>query len=450
MDRIPNAAKTLGLTALLAAAAVLQTAGEASAQRQPRRVYNPVTKQSQPERRPRQAASQLAWQAPAVQQAAQEQAVERVDQQAIERAALQQAVVTERAATGEFINYEAAYVEPAGHHASCGCGDCLAMGCGEVVGPGCGGACGDIACGGGCCPPARIYTGFEFTFVKARFEQNVAFTEFVGNGTGGDTFTDTEFDYDLVLTPRVFLGWEHANGLGLRATWWHFDNNADQVTASPDDSGFGRINHPEFANLDISSTDPNDILRANSHLNAYAIDLEATHTTSFCGWDLGVAGGVRYAFVEQGYRAEVETTDTSNNNARVIDGSIDYLQSIEGFGPTISLSASRPLTQRASLFGKARGSLLFGDGEARLSGGEEITNNGFTFTTDRTTNRDDVMSVAEMQVGFRWQGGEPCYTFRPFLTLAMEGQVWNGAGSATSEDGTLGFFGFSSQLGFEW
>lgn len=436
MDRTRQLAKKLGLTALLAALAVLQPTGEAAAQRQPRMVYNPVTRQTEPEIQPQQASRQLAWQAPAVQQPVKQQP-------AIQQAAtVQQPVIEE-------VQFEAdaQYVEPQGHHAACGCGDCAATGCGDLI-------CETPACGGavGCpCPPANLYVGFEFTFVKPRFEKNVAFTTFETNGTGADVFTETEFDYDLVLTPRVFLGWEHSDGVGMRATWWQFDNDADLITASPPTNGLGQITHPGFADIDISSTDPDDIFRASSHLNAYTIDLEATKATSFCGWDLGVAGGVRYAYAEQGYEAEVETADTSVASGRTIDGTISYMQSIEGVGPTVSLSASRPLTCRASLFCKARGSLLFGDGESRLSGAEEaLAAGGFQFTTDRTTNRDDVMSIAEMQLGFRWQGGEPCYTFRPFLTMAMEGQVWNGAGSAVSEDGTLGFFGFSSQIGLEW
>jgi hypothetical protein len=34
-----------------------------------------------------------------------------------------------------------------------------------------------------------------------------------------------------------------------------------------------------------------------------------------------------------------------------------------------------------------------------------------------------------------------------FLRTALEGQVWQGAGSATNEDGDLGFFGLNVALG---
>lgn len=436
MDRISKALKTYGSVALLAAAGVLMHGDWAVAQQRGRMVYNPVTRQSQPEQAPRRA--------PTPQRPRQAAS-------AVQQASMPAAPRADEAVYQEY--EEQAYLDQACHQAGCDCADCCGpiAGCGDLVGCGSAGCevadCGGCVVGGGCAP-ATFYSGFEFTFVKPRFERNVAFSTLVGDGAGNDVFTETEFDYDLELTPRVFLGWRHCDGVGLRATWWHFDNDAAPAVGSPVDTGFGRISHPEFEDVDISTGDFEDLFTGTSHLNAYSIDLEATMETEFCGWDLGVAGGIRYAFAEQGYLAEVESDGA---NARIIDGRISYLQSIEGIGPTISLSASRPLTCRASLFCKARGSLLYGDGESRLSAQEDaLTGGGFTFTTNRTTNRDDVLSIAEMQLGFRWQGGEPCYTFRPFLTMAMEGQVWNGAGSATSADGTLGFFGFATQLGLEW
>jgi len=103
-----------------------------------------------------------------------------------------------------------------------------------------------------------------------------------------------------------------------------------------------------------------------------------------------------------------------------------------------------------STFCKARGSVLFGDGESHLNAGEDLdlTN---SFTTTRVTSRDDLLSIAEIQVGVRWQARS--YRGRiltPFLTTAFEGQIWNGAGNASSEEGNLGFFGFNSGFGVNW
>src|SRR5690606_1729620 len=67
----------------------------------------------------------------------------------------------------------------------------------------------------------------------------------------------------------------------------------------------------------------------------------------------------------------------------------------------------------------------------------------------RTTSRDDLLSIAEIQVGLQWHS--PYYqVYQPFFTVAMEGQIWNGAGNATSEQGTPGSFGFTSGAGLKW
>jgi hypothetical protein len=307
--------------------------------------------------------------------------------------------------------------------------------------------CGEPACCDVCAPTkprATFFAGFEATFVKPRFENNVAFTTMEADGASFESFTDTEFDYDLEFTPRVFLGWRHDDSVGLRATWWQFDHAAATASANPPANGFGSITHPTFGSVDISSIIPTDTFTAAADLNAYTIDIEATRETGFCGWDLGVAGGLRYAHSEQGYSAELR------DDTAALRGSIEYRQSIEGFGPTISLSAYRPIAGDAGFFCKARGSVLFGDGKSTLAAVEDADLTT-PFNTSRTTNRDDLLSIGEIQLGFRWQSlakrGQP---YRPFLTAAMEGQIWNGAGSATSEDGSLGFFGFNTGAGLTW
>ena len=310
--------------------------------------------------------------------------------------------------------------------------------CGE----GCDVACGGIIGGNARCRSARIYGGIEAVIVKPRFENNVAFSTEESDGSSFSSFSDTEFDYDLEITPRVFLGWQHGDGVGMRASWWQFDNAAAVASASPPANGFGEITHPQFGSVDISTVDPTDVFSATSELNVYAIDLELTKQALFCSWDLDIGCGVRYAFAEQRYQSQVRDDDN------VLRGQIDYRQSLEGIGPTISLGAVRPLTCKLSVFGKARGSVLFGDGESSLNAGEDLDLNN-SFTTTQATNRDDLLSIAEAQIGFMWQGDEGG-TVRPFLTVAMEGQVWNGAGNATSEDGTLGFFGLNLGGGVDW
>lgn len=329
------------------------------------------------------------------------------------------------------------FLGPVSHTEHFGCGDACSVECGDPV-------CRDLIENTADSSQARFYAAFEATIVKPRFEDNVAFTVMESDGASFESFTDTEFDYDLKFTPRVFLGWQHDDGVGLRATWWQFDHAAATASANPPANGFGSITSPTFGNVEISSAIPTDTYTAATSLNAYAIDIEATKETSFCSWDLGVAGGVRYAYSEQGYLAELR------DNANVVRDQINYRQSIEGFGPTISLSAYRPLASDAGFFCKTRASVLFGDGESSLAAVEDA-DLMTPFYTTRTTGRDDLLSIGEIQLGFRWQAIERRrQPYRPFLSVALEGQVWNGAGNASSEDGSLGFFGFNTGVGVGW
>ena len=181
---------------------------------------------------------------------------------------------------------------------------------------------------------------------------------------------------------------------------------------------------------------------AGSGLNAYTLDLEATKDQEFCSWTLGAACGLRYARVEQSYQSELRSATD------VLLGRIDFAHSVAGVGPTVSLAAGKPLTKRLSLVGRARGSVLFGDGQSRLSAGEDL-DLAAPMTTTRVTDRDDLLTIGEVQLALGWRAAT-CRSWQPFATVALEGQVWNGAGNASSEEGDLGFVGFNVGLGCDW
>jgi hypothetical protein len=419
---------------LLAAVALSITLGtSALAEPAPRRVYNPMTQRTEPEIRPRRVAS-VTGVAPKA-KAKKAGPTKRTVSRSID---YQQKDVRPDNAHPDFQVEQASY-ESDEYYDTCA-PDC---GCDDV----CTG-CGDIACGNcvtSCCSiESSLYIGFEATFVKPRFESNQAFTVMTSDGALFETFNEIEFDYDMEFTPRAFVGWQNCDGLGWRATWWQFDHSAADLSANPPANGFGEIALPPFGDVDISSNIATDTFSAVSDLNAYAVDLEATKQTSFASWNFGVGGGIRYASSEQHYFAQVRET------GNVLRDQVDYQHSIEGIGPTISIDACRPWSRQLGTFCKARGSVLFGDGESRLIAGEDL-DLANSFTTTRTTGRDDLLSIAEIQVGIRWQASQNRnLVLRPFLTSAFEGQIWNGAGNATSEEGNLGFFGFTAGGGLNW
>lgn len=340
-------------------------------------------------------------------------------------------------------------VMPAGFcsgSSDCCCGDCVESSCG----------CDDICCDdccGGCCEPScgvaggggfagagftpTLFAGYELTFLKPRFSENVAFTTLESDGANNDVFTDTEFDYDLEFTPRVWLAGQFHPSWSWRVTYWQFDQSPATETTSPPANGVGEITHPAFGDVDISSTIPADVFTSASDLNVYTIDVEALKHARLDGWQLGVGGGVRYASSEQNYFL------THTDGANVVE-TIDFTQELEGFGPTISLSGKRPLFERVNLVCTARGSLLYGDGMSRLDASEVIP---ATATTVRVRNREDLLTIGEARVGFDWMSNVRSRSWQWFWMTAMEGQVWGNAGNATSESADLGFFGFSVGTG---
>jgi hypothetical protein len=229
-------------------------------------------------------------------------------------------------------------------------------------------------------------------------------------------------------------------GRGWRVAYWQYDEEAETASASPPANGFGAITPPDFGDVDIGTAIPTDVFTANSRLNCYTVDLEATHEATRGLWLMGASYGVRFASMQQDYLAR------TRNAAGTLLGQIDYYRQQRGAGPTLALTAVRPMTDNLHMFGTARGSVLFGDTDANFFGGED-QDLATPFNTFRVTTRDDVWSIGEVQVGLRWLARRTSGGWQPFASGAAEGQIWNGAGSATSEDGDLGFVGFTVGIG---
>ncbi|MCA9262993.1 MAG: hypothetical protein KDA60_04070 [Planctomycetales bacterium] len=297
-------------------------------------------------------------------------------------------------------------------------------------------------CAGSCATCNRWSAGVEFTLLKPHFEGNPAFTVMTSDGVTGENYTDSEFGYDTEFSPRVWIETLSQESLGFRVVYWQFDHAASNATVSPDANGFGRIDHPAFGDVDLSTTIPNSVYSADSDVNAYTIDMEGTKSFACGAWAVTASGGLRFGEIDQTYRSVL--TDAQGQT----QGTINYDHRIQGVGPTISVRTQRPFSRYLSLFATGRGSLLYGDSDSSLLAIED-QNLDNSFTTRRTTSRNDVLPIGDIQVGFQvtpsaWG------VWQPYVHVAMEGQVWSGAGNASSEEGNLGFYGLNVALGFDW
>lgn len=151
---------------------------------------------------------------------------------------------------------------------------------------------------------------------------------------------------------RYQVGWANEAGLGVRGRYWSYFNYF----------GYAEPYAPARLGIELQ-----------------AADLEATVTQRVWNWDTVLAAGARYGRLNY-----------VNPTAGIFGvGNAAF----DGVGPTLALEGRRRLGSSGfSLYGNARGSLLFGT----------ITNQSIFTFMPRSTIYGEVMGVAENQLGIAW------------------------------------------------
>jgi hypothetical protein len=182
-------------------------------------------------------------------------------------------------------------------------------------------------------------------------------------------------DYDFEAAPRIWLGYQNANGLGARVRWFHFD-------ADGPNSGF-------LTSLRYST-----------------IDFEITDTFQLgCKWEGTLSGGLRLADYHETFQ-----NDPTN-----------FIDFDSGVGAVVGVELNRRISDRFGLFGLLRGSIILADG---------IDGDGGSY--------DDVgYSASEMQLGAEYHRaiGNGCTTM--FARVAAEAQYLSGVSDLDNESITL-------------
>jgi len=242
-------------------------------------------------------------------------------------------------------------------------------------------SCGYMACQ---CPTYRNgwFAGYEAVLVKPHFEDGVTFDP-------PGELDEPRFDYEF--SNRVFAGYRNCDGLGIRARYWNFDQNA---TLAVDEEFFS--------------------------MKAEVVDLEISKLGSICGIDFDLSGGIRYAAFE-----------TATVDAQL--PGFTLMQS-DKYGPTVALEALTPLgCSNFSFVGNFRASLLYGRSSFF---GDFI---GFIVDEDNLTD------VFESQIGIQYSH-EFCNGGQLVLRALIEGQLWGDALGGDTE--SLDFTDTSDNLGF--
>jgi hypothetical protein len=315
-------------------------------------------------------------------------------------------------------------------------------------------------------------------FLQPHFESNPAFILIRQQTVGGVTSAMTStpnLGYDATFAPRLSLTVAGESGLGLRTNWWHFDEDSHVVAAVNRDSTLNTlITTPQLVGVP-GFTSPGSVARkfhvfedaitASSHLGTHVWDWEVTKELHLSRWWLGLAGGVRYAYLTEGYQAlRVNSgSGTSGTSKVVVLADTDLVQTghnFSGAGPTAALETRYPLGDSGfSLYGLGRGSVLFGRNrtqsfQVNIESQQTIPKKGATVTSSSTTTfrgangHNDVLTLVDLEIGLEWsrQIGHA----RFFLQTGLVGSLWADAGNATSDRGDFWFFGMNLTAGISF
>jgi hypothetical protein len=393
-------------------------------------------------------------------------------------------------------------------------------------------------------PPLNFGVGV-YIFQPPHYTNNIAFTEISPSGV-----TQTNFGYQMMVAPRLWLGLTADNGLGVRMSWWHleeganslktlpFNNKASLVTQNNDTSlgiipaggkapttiisarpfpGFGIISPDTSVDLTgiipgsgtvpgsvggdntlpvgtaasalANGISPEVLTFANS-IKMDVWDWEATAGFNFGQYlAVGVGAGMRYAYISHSYTAQrmnKGAIDITVLDAGTAGDDVDLLnitedsavmfsgESFGGVGPTVSCSVqARVPWTNLTVFGNARGSLLFGQQKLQVFQrtkfignlvGESAADTDPTFPQDTlnftipftydafnqniVSGKDIWVPNLELEVGMGW--GMRVGRGDVFVQGSVVQQNWQHVGSATSLTGDLRLLGLSFIIGFDY
>ena len=230
--------------------------------------------------------------------------------------------------------------------------------------------------------PWHFFADGGINMVHTYFSSNPAFLISHRQGTGATATTLTRsptFDFDVDFAARASVGAINNNGLGFRMSWWRLDEYqtlpggaggspfAGTVVSSAPVYGVPGFSSPGRVAQQLGIF--NDQVAFTNRVRLQVWDWEGLWNRQGEQWGLLSSGGLRYGYLSEGYLAFRSNSGTSTvgrtKNNLIADGdTISSGRNFGGVGPTGALEVRRRLGRsRVSLYGLARGSLLFGHGK---------------------------------------------------------------------------------------
>ena len=318
------------------------------------------------------------------------------------------------------------------------------------------GACGPAGCGPAaypdplcaapvdpCCEPCcegGLIGGFECLWIKPRFEDcTVLIIDPASSNIGQGA------DYDYELSPRVWAGYQHCDGLGFRLTYWQLDSDMNSMShsaitgAEPVYVEVYGANGSYTRSAFAGTGGGGETLHVDHSLRLQTADFEITQAFNTKRTAFLFGAGLRYGRLESDFDARAV------NAAGVIDERVTNYHDFEGFGPTLSMMMSRPFGDKGlGFYVNARTSILFGDRNqtiTELKAGATAP----VYGTD-TASGDEALIISELGVGLMY--ARPIkHNCIAFVRGGYEGQVWFDAGNPVNTRGDMVLEGLSLAFG---
>jgi hypothetical protein len=317
-------------------------------------------------------------------------------------------------------------------------------------------------------PRWNILGGAGFTLTGRYLDNNRALTTSTPTGNGGRDVQSTGFDNPFEVSPRFWLGVANVDGWGFRTSFWNFSQSTNMAASLDGSSPPGSvITSASPVGLGISTgtfllaPGNADVMAVSTRLNLTVLDFEATRELDAGPLFLVLSAGARYAHLSQRYNATVSNTSNDFSNNAEVD-QLSSHQHLSAGGPTMALQGWYPLGRtRFSLYGMARGSILFGEMHQAASTSQTLAQGGSVGVfplSSLVASGPTVVPVGEVELGVQWTA---CWRrFHPFLRTGIQAQTWfnalstaappTGNGDSANLNSNLSFLGVIFQAGVNY
>jgi hypothetical protein len=269
-----------------------------------------------------------------------------------------------------------------------------------------------------CCFCGGIYAGVEYTQLFTFGSELVEF-EF-DNGLDHDFHVhhgvhDADQGRGDLLDPRgyrAYVGTEECNGIGARVTFWEFRDEA------------------RYDEFDRDADTIEETSRRN--LEMWSLDIEGTGHVDVCGYHIHGFGGIRIA--DRKYRLSFD--EVGDPDPVTLNAAFNF----QGYGVTAGAEIRRELLPCWYVFGKFRGSLVFGDTDFRTQVANiEILNDVVLDIDQRGKFKYRTVAIWETQLGAERHFDTQCGT--AFFRVACEAQLWEFPPTGGFGDANVGLLG---------